>query len=120
MSLKTLSLSLCGAVAMVLLCRPVKSFSDEIIPLSTNSGSASSPSDVGVPDGRALFLKNCAHCHAANAHGDEGPDLHKLDFSDEWIANRIRKGKAGEMTAFAGKLKDAEINALVKYVQSLK
>ena len=70
--------------------------------------------------GRTLFLKNCAHCHGADASGDEGPDLHKLDLSDEWIANRIRKGKAGQMTAFAGKLKPSEIDALAAYVQTLK
>ena len=70
--------------------------------------------------GRALFLKNCAHCHAADAHGDEGPDLHKLDLTDEWVANRIRNGKAGEMTAFFGKLQPSEINTLVAYVQNLK
>lgn len=73
-----------------------------------------------VSTGRALFLKNCAHCHGADAHGDEGPDLHKLDLSDDWIANRIRKGKAGQMAAFAGKLQQPEIDALVHYVQSLK
>ena len=71
-------------------------------------------------NGRALFLKNCAHCHGANAHGDEGPDLHALGLTDDWIANRIRQGKAGQMTAFAGKLQPAEIAALVAYVQSLK
>src|SRR5579863_4391344 len=73
---------------------------------------------TGTINGRTLFLKNCAHCHGANAHGDEGPDLHNLDFTGDWIANRIRKGKAGQMTAFAGKLQPAEIAALVAYVQS--
>ena len=62
----------------------------------------------------------CLDCHSATAHGDDGPDLHDLGFTDDWIANRIRKGKAGEMTAFAGKLQSAEIAALVAYVQSLK
>jgi mono/diheme cytochrome c family protein len=71
-------------------------------------------------DARKLFLRNCAHCHGADARGDDGPDLHDLDFTDEWMANRIRKGKAGEMTAFAGKLKPAEIEALVAYVKTLK
>jgi mono/diheme cytochrome c family protein len=75
---------------------------------------------VGVINGRTLFLKNCAHCHGATAHGDDGPDLHDLGLTDDWIANRIRKGKAGQMTAFAGKLQPAEIDALVAYVQSLK
>jgi mono/diheme cytochrome c family protein len=73
-----------------------------------------------VGNARTVFLRNCAHCHGANAHGDDGPDLHDLGLSDDWIANRIRKGKAGQMTAFAGKLQPAEIAALVAYVQSLK
>jgi mono/diheme cytochrome c family protein len=84
------------------------------------TGDTGSSTDANVAAGRALFLKNCAHCHGADAHGDEGPDLHKLDVSDEWIGNRIRKGKAGEMTAFAGKLQPAEINLLVAYVRTLK
>jgi mono/diheme cytochrome c family protein len=70
--------------------------------------------------GRSLFLKNCALCHGASAHGDEGPDLHNLDFSDQWIANRIRNGKKGEMTAFGGKLRQAEIDSLIAYLHTLK
>jgi mono/diheme cytochrome c family protein len=78
------------------------------------------PATAGTITGRTLFLRNCAHCHGANAHGDDGPDLHDLGFTNEWIASRIRKGKAGQMTAFAGKLQPAEVDALVAYVQSLK
>jgi mono/diheme cytochrome c family protein len=81
---------------------------------------ASDDAGTNVIAGRALFLKNCAHCHGADARGDEGPDLHKLDVSDEWIANRIRNGKPGEMTAFAGKLKPEEISALIAYLRTLK
>jgi mono/diheme cytochrome c family protein len=77
-------------------------------------------SQTNAPAGRILFLKNCAHCHGADAHGNEGPDLYRLNVSDEWIANRIRNGKAGEMTAFAGKLQPSEINALVLYLDTLK
>ena len=80
---------------------------------------ASQPATSNI-NGRTLFLKNCAHCHGATAHGDDGPDLHDLGLADDWIANRIRKGKAGQMTAFAGKLQPTEIAALVAYVQSLK
>lgn len=81
-----------------------------------DSNDTNSPSAAG----RTLFLKNCAHCHGADARGDDGPDLHKLEVSDEWIANRIRKGKAGEMTAFAGKLQASEIDTLVAYLRTLK
>ena len=78
------------------------------------------PSAGDPATGRTLFLKNCAHCHGATARGDEGPDLHNLDESNDWIANRIRNGKKGQMTAFAGKLQPAEINSLIAYLRTLK
>jgi mono/diheme cytochrome c family protein len=78
------------------------------------------PVNPNLLSGQKLFLKNCAHCHGADAHGDDGPDLHRLDEADEWITNRIRNGKKGQMTAFAGKLQPAEIAALVAYLHTLK
>jgi mono/diheme cytochrome c family protein len=86
-------------------------------PLPSASPSARMPlTDAG----RKLFLKNCAHCHGADARGDEGPDLHNLDWTDEQIATRIRKGKKGQMTAFDGKLPDDDIRAVVAYLRTLK
>lgn len=73
-----------------------------------------------VVAGRTLFLKNCAHCHGADANDDEGPDLHNLDWTDQQIATRIRSGKAGQMTSFKDKLQPSEIDSLVIYVRSLK
>jgi mono/diheme cytochrome c family protein len=70
--------------------------------------------------GRQLFLKNCAHCHGADAHGDEGPDLHNLDWTDEQIATRIRNGKIGQMTAFAGKFSPQQVSQVVAYLRTLK
>jgi mono/diheme cytochrome c family protein len=96
-----------------------------LVASASNLGCASPADDRQAasppPDnGRALFLKNCAHCHGADARGDEGPDLHGLDESGEWIANRIRNGKKGQMTAFAGKLSAAEIDSVVLYLRGLK
>jgi mono/diheme cytochrome c family protein len=88
----------------------------DISQLATNSP----PAKAVAVSGRTLFLRNCAHCHGADAHGDDGPDLHDIGWTDRKIATRIRKGKAGQMTAFAGKLQPAEIDALVRYVESLK
>ncbi len=68
--------------------------------------------------GMRLFLKNCAHCHGADAHGGEGPDLHNLDWTDEQIATRIRNGKKGQMTAFAGKLSAEDIRELIAYLRT--
>ena len=78
------------------------------------------PSTASSSDGHTLFLRNCAHCHGATARGDEGPDLHNLDWTDEQIAKRIRTGKKGEMTAFEGKLTTEQINTIVAYVRTLK
>jgi mono/diheme cytochrome c family protein len=86
-------------------------------------GGEPTPPAAGTGDpvaGRTLFLHNCAHCHGANARGDDGPDLHGLDETDKWIAKRIREGKKGEMTAFAGKLQPAEIDSLIAYLHTLK
>ena len=71
-------------------------------------------------NGRALFLKNCAHCHGADAHGGEGPDLHQLDWTDAQITSRIRNGKPGQMTAFAGKLSADQIIEIKDYLRTLK
>ena len=106
-------LTVIALVAFVLTCFAQTNSTD------AHGADASQPA-VGAINGRILFLRNCAHCHGASAHDDDEPDLHDLGLSDDWIANRIRKGKAGEMTAFAGKLQPAEIAALVAYVQSLK
>jgi mono/diheme cytochrome c family protein len=70
--------------------------------------------------GQQLFLRNCAHCHGADARGDEGPDLHNLDWTDEQIATRIRNGKKGQMTAFAGKFSAEDIRAVTGYLRTLK
>jgi len=84
------------------------------------AGAPQSGSSVDVSAGRALFLKNCAHCHGADAHGDEGPDLHNLDWTDEQIATRIRNGKKGQMTAFAGKFSPQQITEVIAYLRTLK
>ena len=70
--------------------------------------------------GQQLFLRNCAHCHGADARGDEGPDLHNLDWTDEQIGTRIRNGKKGQMTAFAGKLSPQQISEVIAYLRTLK
>jgi mono/diheme cytochrome c family protein len=69
--------------------------------------------------GRHLFLMNCAHCHADDAHGDEGPDLYDLRKSDERIRRQIIDGVKGEMPSFARKLNDSDIRALTAYLRTL-
>lgn len=70
--------------------------------------------------GRKLFLGSCAHCHGADARGDEGPDLHALDVSDRRIATVVRQGIPSEMPSFAKKHSPAEVAALISYLRTLE
>ena len=70
--------------------------------------------------GRTLFLNSCAHCHGADARGDEGPDLHSLQMSDRYIARTITRGIPHEMPAFGKKLGSDEVDALIAYLHSLE
>lgn len=72
-----------------------------------------------VARGRTLFLDSCAHCHGADATGDEGPDLHGLQVSDRYIANTITRGIPHEMPSFAKKHGPSDLAALTAYLRSL-
>jgi mono/diheme cytochrome c family protein len=82
---------------------------------------AATPTSPGlIIKGRTLFLDSCAHCHGADATGDEGPDLHNVQVSDRYIANIITHGIPHEMPSFAKKHGAADISALTAYVRSLE
>jgi mono/diheme cytochrome c family protein len=72
-----------------------------------------------ISQGRALFLSSCAHCHGADATGDEGPDLHDVSVSDRYISNIITNGIKHEMPSFKKKLGHDEIMRLTAYIRSL-
>jgi mono/diheme cytochrome c family protein len=73
-----------------------------------------------IAQGRAYFTASCAHCHADDATGDEGPDLHKLKISDAHIALLVKNGIKGEMPTFAKKYDDAQIATIAAYLRSLE
>lgn len=78
------------------------------------------PADTLAHKGYQLFMMNCAHCHGADARGDEGPNLHGVTKSDTRIASLIKDGKEGEMPKFGAKLTDTDVQALITFVRSLK
>jgi mono/diheme cytochrome c family protein len=80
---------------------------------------------AGVPStpaeqGKALFGRNCAHCHGEDARGDEGPSLYDLRKTDTRIREIIQQGVKGEMPKFITKFNDAEVQALIAYLRTLK
>ena len=78
------------------------------------------PAGTLANKGYKLFMMNCAHCHGTDARGDEGPDLHGVTKSDARIASLINNGSKGEMPKFGGKLTDADVQALIAFVRTLK
>ena len=70
--------------------------------------------------GYLLFEHNCAHCHGDDARGDEGPDLHGLHKSDARLSTIIKGGIKGEMPTFAKKFNDADVQALIAFLRTLK
>jgi len=70
--------------------------------------------------GHALFDHNCAPCHGDDARGDEGPNLHNLAKTDARITTLIKGGVKGEMPSFAKKFSDADVQALIAYLRTLK
>ena len=85
----------------------------------TGSANAKPPSALGN-DGKAIFQADCASCHtlaAAKATGTIGPNLDQLKPSEAIAKHQVEVG-GGVMPAFKGKLTDAQIAAVAKFVSS--
>ncbi|HEY6806092.1 MAG TPA: c-type cytochrome [Pyrinomonadaceae bacterium] len=88
------------------------------------------PGSQRLPDGDALFLKNCASCHGKDGraktfkakfnHARNLADPRwQAAISDEHVYESILHGKE-KMPAFGKKLTADEVAALVTYVRMLK
>ncbi len=78
-------------------------------------------SDPVLVQGRQLYIGNCIGCHGADGGGGTGSKLNEgtvvANYPD--IADQIRfvaEGK-NQMPAFAGKLSDAELEAVTRYTR---
>lgn len=88
-------------------------------PPATTTGGGTTTS--AAPDGKALFVANCASCHTlkdAGTNGTIGPNLDALKPSESRVALQVTNG-GGVMPSFKGKLTAAQIQAIAKYVSSV-
>jgi len=91
---------------------------------STAEGSATppaqaeaSPSDI---DGQQMFATTCGFCHQDGGRAaGRGPKLSKSERSDEYIIERIRKGKTGAMPEYGAVFSDGQIIAILAYIRGL-
>jgi mono/diheme cytochrome c family protein len=91
-------------------------------PPSSNAAAASKPPEASADDldGQQVFLNTCGFCHqdGGRAQG-RGPKLSKSERSDEYIIERIKKGKPGAMPAFGSVFSDGQIIAILAYIRGL-
>ena len=83
---------------------------------------AAAPARAQSPDGKALFLKNCAACHQATGKGIPGafPALAGSKFvtgDHAEVATVLLKGRGG-MPDFSENISDADMAAILTYVRS--
>lgn len=86
------------------------------------AATAPSRAQTPAPDGKALFLKNCAACHQATGKGIPGafPALAGSKFvtgEHAEVAAVLLKGRGG-MPDFSENISDADMAAILTYVRS--
>ena len=96
---------------------------------------AASTTSLRADDVKALWDANCAQCHGKDGRADTkmGKAVSAKDLTDpavqaafsdakatNSIKNGVKEGGKTTMKAFAGKLTDDDIKALVAYVRTLK
>jgi mono/diheme cytochrome c family protein len=81
--------------------------------------SAAAPSSkLDVPQ---LFATTCGWCHTDSGRvAGKGPQLMNTARSDDFIRNRIKNGKEGEMPAFGTTFSDSDIDLIIVYIRNLK
>jgi mono/diheme cytochrome c family protein len=76
-----------------------------------------SPDDI---EGGKMFATTCGFCHQEGGrHAGRGPKLSKSERSDEYIVERIKKGKVGAMPAYGAVFSEGQIIAILAYIRGL-
>ena len=87
---------------------------------TTTNGGGAGATGGSASDGKSIFTSNCGTCHtlaAAGTTGNVGPNLDKLKPDEARVKRQVENGGA-IMPAFKGKLTDAQIAAVAKFVAS--
>ena len=83
-----------------------------------NQDQAASPNDI---EGGTMFATSCGFCHQNGGRtAGKGPKLAGTTRDNDFIAERIRKGKPGAMPAFGKAFSESQIMAIVAYIRALE
>jgi mono/diheme cytochrome c family protein len=83
-----------------------------------NQDQSAKESDI---EGGTMFATSCGFCHQNGGRtAGRGPKLAGTTRDDNFLAERIRKGKPGTMPAFGGAFSESQIMAIVAYIRALE
>ena len=107
----------CTAIAWSWLLTAVSAQSTAAEPKNPPASAEASPNDL---TGDQMFATTCGFCHQnGGRHGGRGPKLSNSERSDEYIIERIKKGKGGAMPAYGSVFSDGQIIAILAYIRGL-
>jgi cytochrome c553 len=73
---------------------------------------------INATDGAGIFSSGCAGCHGDKGAGGRAPQLAGQKTEEAEVVTTVTNGK-GRMPAFKGRLTDAQIKTVAKYVSTL-
>jgi mono/diheme cytochrome c family protein len=83
-----------------------------------NQDQSAKESDI---EGETMFATSCGFCHENGGRAaGKGPKLAGTTRSDEFIVERIKKGKPGAMPAFGGAFSESQIMAILAYIRNIE
>ena len=93
-------------------------------PAAGPSGRTAAPAPEASPndiDGQQMFATLCGFCHEAGGRkAGKAPKLAGNPHTDEYLIERIKKGKPGAMPAFGKVFSEGQIYAILAYIRGLE
>ena len=103
-------------VVGIALSSPVAVYAQQSQPLDQDQ--SASESDI---EGGTMFATSCGFCHQSGGRAaGRGPKLAGTTRDNDFLAERMRKGKPGAMPAFGGAFSESQIMAIVAYIRALE
>ena len=103
-------------VVGIALSLPIAVYAQQSQPLDQDQ--SASESDI---EGGQMFATSCGFCHQSGGRAaGRGPKLAGTSRDNDFLAERIRKGKPGAMPAFGRAFSESQIMAIVAYIRALE
>ena len=114
--------ALVAAAAMMMAATPIAAQAQQS---QAAAPPAQAPPPVGASsedvDGETMFATSCGFCHQGGGRVQgKGPKLAGDKHSDDYLMDRIKKGKPGAMPAFGKAFSEGQIAAIVAYIRTLE